>query len=388
MKILIFSFYHPPDLSAGSFRIGSLLKELSKYSSSIEIDVITTRPNRYKSHDKSIIHEDYEFKFNIHRVDVPSHKSGILDQTKSFIYFLIKAIKISRNINPDIIFATSSRLMTAALAAYVSRIKKVDLILDIRDIFTDSVKEIFNPFVSYFIYPIIKLIEKFTFQTASKINIVSNGFREHIMKIAPNSEIFVYPNGVDDLFLQHKNLIHNNKSFKNILYVGNIGEGQGLHKIIPQVAQELGDKIHFTIIGDGGRANLLKNIINKENINNIKLIDAMPRSSLLNYYDQADILFLHLNDYDCYKKVLPSKIFEYASLEKPIIAGVGGYAKNFLNDEVPWAQTFKPCSAIECIKAIKNINNSKIDSRSFKQKYKRSSIMEKFVINLFNIKPQ
>ena len=388
MKILILSFYHPPDISAGSFRIKSLLNQLSQHQSKLEVSVITTIPNRYNSHRTSIVHEGYEEEFDIHRIDIPNHKSGIFDQSKAFIYFVVNAIKISRNIDADIVFATSSRLMTAALAAYIAKIKQVDLILDIRDLFLDTIQDVFNPLINLILYFPIKLIEKFTFRSAKKINVVSEGFKEYIKKIAPKSKILVYTNGIDEEFLKYESCYKsNNKNIKNILYAGNIGEGQGLHKLIPHVAKKLNKEIHFTIIGDGGRFDKLRNIIHKENIQNITLIGAISRSALFKYYDKADIFFLHLNDYKAFKKVLPSKLFEYAALEKPIIAGVEGYAKEFLNKEVPWAQTFLPCNVNDCINTIYNIKSEShnIDGTKFKQKYQRKVIMKEFVNEFFNI---
>ena len=50
MKILVLSFYFPPDLSAGSYRMSGLVDELLSTSKDIEIDVFTTTPNRYKSY--------------------------------------------------------------------------------------------------------------------------------------------------------------------------------------------------------------------------------------------------------------------------------------------------------------------------------------------------
>ncbi len=38
-----------------------------------------------------------------------------------------------------------------------------------------------------------------------------------------------------------------------ITYAGNIGEGQGLEKIVPNMARKLGNNYEIHIIGDGGR---------------------------------------------------------------------------------------------------------------------------------------
>ena len=49
-KILILSFFHPPDLTACSFRVKSIIDEIEKTEKSILIDVVTTFPNRYSSY--------------------------------------------------------------------------------------------------------------------------------------------------------------------------------------------------------------------------------------------------------------------------------------------------------------------------------------------------
>ena len=46
------------------------------------------------------------------------------------------------------------------------------------------------------------------------------------------------------------------------------------------------------------------------------------------------ILFIHLNAYPAFEKVLPSKIFEYAATGKPILAGVSGYSADFIRNNL------------------------------------------------------
>jgi len=46
------------------------------------------------------------------------------------------------------------------------------------------------------------------------------------------------------------------------------------------------------------------------------------RFKLITNYLKSHILVLHLNDYPAIKIVLPSKIFEYVVIGKPVWAGV------------------------------------------------------------------
>ena len=99
-----------------------------------------------------------------------------------------------------------------------------------------------------------------------------------------------------------------------MLYAGNIGEGQGLHKILPALAKKMKKHINYKVIGDGGRKEALLQALAEEGVTNVELLPPINRDHLIEAYQAANVLFLHLNDYDAFKKVLPSKLFEYASL--------------------------------------------------------------------------
>ena len=140
-----------------------------------------------------------------------------------------------------------------------------------------------------------------------------------------------------------------------VVYAGNIGEGQGLHKVLIDLATRLQDQIRFRIIGDGGRRDVLLEGIQQAGLNNIELVSPIDRLELRSEYHHADILFVHLNDYDAFEKVLPSKIFEYAATGKPIWAGVAGFAATFLESEVENAAIFTPCDARSAVVAFDDL---------------------------------
>ena len=177
MKILILSFYYPPDLSAGSFRVFGLVKALrGVIGRDIQIEVITTQPNRYHGFGEVADAEENSVDLKIHRIKIPEHNSGMLDQAKSFVFYAHGVKKIIKNQKYDFVFSTSSRLMTAALGAWISRSKKIPLYLDIRDIFLDTIQSILPKKSTQFLTPIFSAIERFTISQATHINLVSRGF--------------------------------------------------------------------------------------------------------------------------------------------------------------------------------------------------------------------
>ena len=132
---------------------------------------------------------------------------------------------------------------------------------------------------------------------------------------------------------------------KVLTYAGNIGDGQGLETIVPNVAKILGENVKLYIVGDGARKKRLADCVKQVGVKNVTLQQPMERASLLSLYRCADILFLHLNSFEAFEKVLPSKIFEYAASGKPILAGVSGYAREFLKTELDGVFVFDPGDA-------------------------------------------
>ncbi len=378
MKILYLTFYFEPDLCAGSFRNTTLAKELSRQSlGKYEIDIITTKPNRYNSFKVEALSTEEVDNIKIYRVDLPPHKSGMVDQILSFKKYYQMTLQITKNKKYDLVFASSSRLFTAFLGYRIAKKQKIPLYLDIRDIFVDTMQEVLkNRLVKAMIVPVLKQIEYRVFSYATHINLISEGFKTYFSKYN-KAEFSYFTNGIDSVFLE--NVCKNREKVKQdsvctIVYAGNIGEGQGLHRIIPQVASKLGNDYQFNVIGDGGAKFVLLEEIKKCNLTNVKVEAPVSREKLIDLYNNADYLFLHLNDYKAFEKVLPSKVFELASFNKPIIAGVGGYAYNFIQENVTNTILFKPCDVERFVEKMKDYNYQIIERKEFKEKFSRSSI--------------
>ena len=387
-RIVYLTFYFRPDLCAGSFRNSPLALELAKQAKDVLIDVYTTLPHRYSTFDIDAPAFEEFNNLRIHRISLPPHKSGMLDQVFSFFKYYKEVSKLNKGKKADLVFASSSRLFTAFLGYQIAKKTKIPLYLDIRDIFVDTMNDVLkSQILKNIVFPILKFIERRTFNYASHINLISYGFKEYFQKYK-NSTFSFYSNGIDDEFLIENNVALNNNSEsgkKVIVYAGNLGEGQGLHKIVPQTAKLLGNKYEFLIIGDGGAKRLLQTEIEKTDINNVILKNPISRKELQKVYSSADYLFIHLNDYPAFRKVLPSKIFELATFKKPILAGVSGFSAQFINDEINNSFVFNPCDYKALVNYLLNSEeNLNIDRSGFTRKFKRSIINEKIATSILN----
>lgn len=379
MRILILSFYYPPDLCAGSFRAKALVEGLrAEGSLDLSIEVLTTRPNRYQSHQAEAPDLEESPGLRIRRFHLPSHKSGMADQAKAFIAFARQAWTETRGGKWDLVLATSSRLMTAALGAQIARRSRTPLYLDIRDLFTDTMNDLLGASPLRHLLPLFRALEKRTLSGADRVNVVSAGFLPHLRALAPTQHYATFTNGIDDEFLSLDfTKPEDAQGLPLVVYAGNMGEGQGLHRIVPQAARLMAGKARFRLIGDGGRRAQLEKALADEGVDNVELFSAMPRSELYDHYRAADVLFLHLNDHPAFRKVLPSKLFEYGAMGKPVLAGVAGYPAEFLRAELPGCEVFAPCDAEGMAAALHRIFAAPAmgQGEAFCSKFARRSIM-------------
>lgn len=386
MKILFLSFYYPPDLCAGSFRSKSLIDALKKQDGSAVIDILTTIPNRYKSFTKNSLEFENHEGVTIRRIELPHHKSGMFDQSKAFLKYFVNVLKFIRGKDYDLVFATSSRLMTAFLGARISKKIGKPLYLDIRDIFTDTMSNILSPKIAILINPLFNFIERKTFSKANHINLVSEGFSQYFKEKYPLKKYSFYSNGIDEVFLKNQYKKASTVKDKSIiLYAGNIGEGQGLHNFLPLLAKETIENYRYRIIGDGGKRKDLEKNLKSLDVSNVEIIDPIERSELFIEYKNADILFLHLNNFKAFEKVLPSKIFEYAAMGKPIIAGVSGYSAEFLNKHVKNSSVFEPCNVKQAKQSLGLVDMRQTKRVSFIEEFSRTKIMDKMAVSVLSL---
>jgi hypothetical protein len=378
VRILVLSFYYQPDLCAGSFRCTALVQQL-RQQAGCQIEVITTLPNRYASYSAVAPEHEEAGNLKIHRVALPVHKSGMMDQAQAFTCYYRKALSLTRKQNYDVVFATSSRLFTAFLGARIASRQKTPLYLDIRDLFVDTMNDVLPQKVARVARPILHLIERYTFRKAGRINLVSEGFSDYVTTHYPKADLRWFTNGIDEEFLSMAPAAKaeplSGRPLR-VLCAGNIGEGQGLHTILPVLARHLDGRVEFRVIGDGGKKQFLRKALSEQAVTNVRLFDPVSRPQLISAYREADILFLHLNDYPAFKKVLPSKIFEYAATGKPIWAGVAGYAAEFLKTRVDNVAVFQPGNVREALEKLETVVLSERPRAEFKRTYARTAIME------------
>jgi glycosyltransferase involved in cell wall biosynthesis len=231
-------------------------------------------------------------------------------------------------------------------------------------------------------------IESWTMRCADRINLVSRGFEPYFRGRYGDREFTWFTNGIDEEFLAAAPQVAVTRSGDreaSILYAGNIGQGQALHEVLPRLASALRGRARFIVIGDGGRRTALERALT--GIDNVELRAPLARPALLEAYRAADVLFMHLGAHRVFEMVLPSKLFEYAALGKPVLAGVAGYAAQFIREEVVNSAVFSPGNVAEAVQGFETLELADRPRPEFVAKYARANIARAMADDLLTLSP-
>lgn len=390
-RILLLTFFYPPDLSAGSFRARALVDALRRRAGAdVQIDVLTTQPNRYASQASEVDSVEESPGLYVRRVHLPQMREGFLGQAVAFWRYTRKVRRLTAGQDYDLVVATSSRLMTAVLGGWVAYRRRARLYLDIRDIFVENLKVLFPALPAMPLGWIFGALERWAIGRAQRVNLVSQGFLGYFQPRYPALRFPVFSNGVDEAFVRFAACMEKAGARPvagplQVLYAGNLGDGQGMHLILPELARRLRGRAYFRVVGAGGRLEPLRDSLRSMDLNNVELLPPVAREQLLEFYREADVLFLHLNDYSAFKRVLPSKLFEYAATGKPIWAGVAGYAADFIAAELSNVSVFKPCDVEAALESFEQLELGSTDRAAFVQRYARERIMNEMARDILQL---
>jgi len=381
MRVLVLSFYYPRDVAPSAFRTAALVKDMrAAMPPGSQIDVVTTMPNRYGALEADAPAREAQPGLCITRIKVGSHGGGMLRQSLAFASYARAVERVAARQRYDVVYASSGRLMTAALGARLARRTGARLYLDIRDIFAEIMPQILPGGAAGVLAPILSRLERSTIGRADRVNLVSPGFGPYFTARYPGKAFTYLTNGIDDEFVDAASRPQPTEKRGDgvrpvrIVYAGNIGEGQRLHAIIPPMAAELGERVCFKVIGAGGRRRELLAAVSAAGLTNVDVVAPMGRTQLLEEYGGADVLFLHLSAYHALESVLPSKLFEYGATGKPILAGVSGYPADFVRGEIENAAVFDPCDVGGAIRALDSLELRTRARAEFLKRFTRGPI--------------
>jgi len=374
MRILFFTHYFPPEGNAPASRTYENCKKWILLGH--QVTVITCAPNV----PDGIVYKGYKNKlFQREKIDgidvirawtyITANK-GTIRRIINYVSYMFSSVFFSLFIKrPDMIIATSPQFFCGWAGVIASRIRNVPFILEIRDIWPESIVAV-GAMRNKKLLSILEWLEFKMYAAAQHIVTVGQGYKEKLVEKGIKEEVIsVITNGVDSEIFYPRQL---DEKFGRLYkpnhefvcsYIGTIGMACGLD-IVLRAAKLLKDRkrknIKFLLVGSGAVKEQLRRQADEIGLNNIVFIDRQDRHHIPDFISVSDVCLVHLKKAALFKTVLPSKIFEAAAMAQPIILGVEGYAAQFLK-EANAGICIEPENAEQLAEAVEHLaDNSKL----------------------------
>jgi len=377
MKLLILTQYFPPEVGAPQNRLYELAIRLKQKGA--EISILTAMPN----YPEMEIHSFYRRKFyvkeemeglTVHRAWIYVSKSkNILQRLMNYFSFvktsfLVGSFKLGKF---DFILCESPPLFLGITAYLLKIIKGAELIFNVSDLWPESAEKLGLVKNKLFLKSATKL-EEFLYKKSDLITGQTQGIVENIKQRFPAKRIHWLPNGVDLSFYNTAIITKNWRAENNftdsdfiLLYAGIIGYAQGL-EVIVNAAEKLKNypEIKFIILGSGPEKEKLQATKQKRNIQNLFFFDTVRKNTMPSIISATNVAVVPLKRLELFKGAIPSKIFENLALEKPILLGVEGEAKELFIKQGNCGLAFIPEDATDlATKTLQLYNNKNLTTQ-------------------------
>ncbi|MFC5476144.1 glycosyltransferase family 4 protein [Paraherbaspirillum soli] len=334
MKLVVFSQYFWPE----NFRINDLVNAI--LAKNVQVDVVTGQPNypqgqTYDGYRSWKIARQNFGGATVHRLPIVPRGSGsairlILNYLSFVMSGILFAPMVLRRKRVDVVLVYAISPILQAIPAIVLKwIKGAKLVIWVQDLWPESLEA--TGFVrNRWILKAVRIVVRWIYRNADLILVQSEAFVDPVAALANREKICYYPNSADNIFSSSAAATENcpiaglGEGF-SVVFAGNLGAAQAVETII-NAAELLKDipNIHIFLVGDGSRANWIRNAIQMRGLTNVIMGGQHPIEAMPAILSRADALLVTLKDEPIFYHTVPSKVQVYLAMGRPIIASLNG----------------------------------------------------------------
>lgn len=354
-------FYYP-DITAAAFRIKETVDLLA--AKGHRVHVIAARPHKAVLDDAPV--DDGSARVTRAYI-FPYTGRGKWNYIAHYLSFMASSVWASWK-HPskfDIVWASSPPLFVGIAGWIVAQLKKAKFVLDVRDIWPDSIATTGQIRPDSLMYRMAKHVERWLYRAADRITCVARPMAEYIAGYGVEPPAVIY-NAIPGAYLDSVEAVERDMSSVSaadapltIAYVGNMGYCQNLGLVVAaaeklQTAGERG--IRFLLVGEGVEKAKLETRVREVGLKNVEIRGAVSKSEALRISVGSSALVLLLKDDGTMDKTIPSKMFDYLAAGRPILFGLQGEARSILGSSGGniGFDADDPGSLVEAARRLKN----------------------------------
>ncbi len=379
MKILLVHQYFLEKGDGGGSRFNEMTKTWGKEGHQVTVisGIVNYVSGKENEHSKGkFTYKQPNFYENVDVVRCHVSKSynsnfiGRLWAYFTFVFSSVWAGMFSVKGKFDVMVVTSPPLFVGITAYIISRLKRVPLVFEIRDLWPESAIDtgVLNNKTA------IKMaywFEAFIYRKAKLINVLTPAFREKLIKNknVPAEKIIYISNAADFTLAERLEGSFDPKKFRQeegiddrfvVTYVGAHGVANHLIQLIDAAEQLQDTNVLIQLIGDGMRKEFLVEEVQKRGLTNVKFVPVVPKEEVFKYVLASDMGASVLKNVDTFKTIYSNKTFDYMSCKKPILLAIDGVSRQLI-EEADCGIFAEPENAADIVAKIKIYMSGDID---------------------------
>lgn len=369
MKLLFLSDNFPPESNAPASRTYEHCKEWVKEG--VDVTVITCNPNFpfgkvYDGYKNKLYQSEVIDGIKVIRVwSYMTENKGALKRIADYVSYACSAVIAGLFVKTDLIVATSPQLFTALGGCVLAKIRKKPWIFELRDLWPEGIKDT-GAIKNKKILDFLVKMELCLYRKSDFVVTVTKGLKENLVSRGIEAfKIDIVTNGANLELFQP---VEKNKKILNALgldnkfifgYIGTHGLAHGLEFIIDSIKEIKDERIHFLFIGTGAKKAAVVALAKKLQLNNVTFLDPVSKSEVADYISVIDVALIPLTKTDIHASLIPSKIFESASMLKPILLGVEGEARDIVKSHNA-GLVFEPENKKEFLESVEKLSSDAV----------------------------
>jgi glycosyltransferase involved in cell wall biosynthesis len=342
VNIVFLTHYFPPEVNAPAVRTHAHCREWVKAGH--DVTVVTCAPN----HPFGRVYDGYRnVPWQWENIDgirvirlwtLLAANEGVAKRILNYAsYMVIAAMAAPFLPRPHVVVSTSPQFFCGLAGYFVSRVHRARWVLEIRDLWPDSITAV-GALRRGWAIKLCERLEAWAYRKADKIVTVTDSFRRHIGEPGGEADkVVVVKNGVD--LEQFSRLERDHSLAREIgvedkfiaAYFGTHGMAHGLEVVLRAAALLRNDpRITFLLVGDGAERRRLQRMREEWGLTNVVMLEQQPKERMPALWSLTDVGLVLLRKSDLFKMVIPSKIFEAMGASRPIVLGVEGEARDIV----------------------------------------------------------
>jgi colanic acid biosynthesis glycosyl transferase WcaI len=346
VKILYVSQYFPPEMGAPAARADELARHWVRMGH--DVTVLTGFPNHptgvvpveWRSRLHGLLYKETVDGVRVVRTwlwPLPNRKAH--ERIRNYASFWVSASVSGLGLQmPDVVIGTSPQLLVALSGWWLAWWKRVPFVFEVRDLWPESLAAVGAGREGSALHRTLGAIAGFLYRRSDHIVVVTPAFKDHLIEHweVPAQKISIVENGVEtDLFRPcPPEKVPGTEDRFLICYIGTIGMAHGLETLIAaadQLQRTLPNAM-FLLIGEGAEKERIEQLAAARELSNIRFLGQQPRERIPGYIAGVAVCLVMLKKTELFKTVIPTKLLEYMSCEKPVIVAVDGQARKIVEE--------------------------------------------------------